>query len=143
VLVDQFVRDNATLDLKNKASRALKMVLQKCTYLSALDPLLKEAPEKIVKYVVAQYAKVLPNNVQARKNFVASRGLARVLEMKSDDPNDKLQEYVATIAACYPPDIVQYFSPNYSETIIKRLDDMEAGPAGMLSSLSLNSTPGH
>lgn len=61
------------------------MVLQKCVYIPALDPLLKDAPEKILKYVVAQYAKVLPNDHDARKKFVSSKGLARVLELKSDD----------------------------------------------------------
>ena len=34
--------------------------------------------------MVHQFSKVLPNNHQARKAFIATRGLARTLEMKQE-----------------------------------------------------------
>lgn len=41
-----------------KAKKALKSILQKCTYLPALEPLLYEAPSNILKHVICQFSKV-------------------------------------------------------------------------------------
>lgn len=125
-LIDVYKNPESSSDLKTKAQRALKSVLQKCTHLVALEPLLMDCPEKIIKYVVHQFAKVLPNQPPARKSFVQSRGLEKIQELKSDDKNSKLQEYISTINSCYPPEIVQYYSPNYSETLLAKLDNFEA-----------------
>ena len=65
-------------DLKLKSQRALKSVLQKCTHLTALEPLVHGPSDKILKYVIQQFAKVLPNVPQARKSFMQSRGLQKV-----------------------------------------------------------------
>jgi 3-methyladenine DNA glycosylase AlkD len=126
-LIDVYKSDASSQDLKTKAQRALKAVLQKCTHLAALEPLLHEAPEKILKYVVAQFSKVLPNQPAARKSFVQSRGLERIQELRSDDKTSKLAEHIATINSCYPIEIVQYYSPNYSETLLKQLDEFDSG----------------
>lgn len=67
-LIDVYVADSSSEDLKSKAQRGLKSVLQKCTYLPALEPLLHTAPEKIVKYLVQQFAKVLPTSPESRKS---------------------------------------------------------------------------
>jgi len=140
VLIDAYKRPDASADqkskaapsdLKTKAARALKLVIQKCTYLAALDPLLKDAPDKIMRYVVRQYAKVLPNSVKAKKDFLQTKGLQRVLEMKSDSKDQKLQTYIAQIAALYPPDIVDHYSPRFDEHAIKRIEALEGGMASM------------
>jgi hypothetical protein len=89
-----------------------------------LEPLLHDCPEKIIKYVVHQFAKVLPNQPAARKSFVQSRGLERIQELvNNEDKTSKLQEYITTINSCYPPEIVSYYSPNYSETLLAKLDE--------------------
>lgn len=44
----------------------------------------QDTPDKILRYVVRQFAKVLPSNPAGKKAFLSSRGLARVLELKSD-----------------------------------------------------------
>ncbi|CAL8311598.1 unnamed protein product [Merluccius merluccius] len=44
-------------DAKLKCKKALKNVLQKCTHLPALEPLLYEAPSNILKHVVCQFSK--------------------------------------------------------------------------------------
>lgn len=121
LLIDIFNTPENSHDLRLKAQKALKAVLQKCTHLAALEPLLHDCPERIIKYVVGQFAKVLPNHPSARKSFVQSRGLAKIQELKSQDKT-KLQDYIATINSCYPAEIVQYYSPNYSETLLKKLD---------------------
>ena len=49
---------DASEDLQTKSKRALKNVLQKCVHLSALEPLLHDAPANILKHVVGQFSKV-------------------------------------------------------------------------------------
>ena len=48
---------DASDDLRTKAKRALKNVLQKCVHLPALEPLLEYAPPEILKHVVGQFSK--------------------------------------------------------------------------------------
>jgi 3-methyladenine DNA glycosylase AlkD len=127
-LIQVYQSPDSSADLKTKAQRALKTVLQKCTHLAALEPLLtddSQCPEKIIKYVVHQFAKVLPNQPAARKSLVQSRGLAKIQELRTDDKNSKLQEYISTINSCYPPEIVAYYSPDYSDTLLKKLESFE------------------
>ena len=57
-------------DLKQKAKKALKNIIQMCTYLPALEPLLQLAPNNILQFVCCQFAKVLPQNLEAKKTFV-------------------------------------------------------------------------
>ena len=44
-LLAVYVNDESSEDLKTKAKRALKSVIQKCTHLEALEPLLKVGEE--------------------------------------------------------------------------------------------------
>ena len=64
------VHGDSSEDLKTKAKRALKAILAKCTHLAALQPLLKDAPMKVQKYVLRQFAQLLPHDVEARRAFV-------------------------------------------------------------------------
>lgn len=125
-LVDVYKADASSADLKTKAQRALKSVLQKCTYLPALEALLHECPDKIAKYVVQQFAKVLPNApADARKSFVESCGLQKVLELRSDETAD-VNADVDIICSVYPPKVVEYYTPNYSQTLLRELDEFQA-----------------
>jgi len=125
-LIDVYRDPESSADLKTKSQRALKAVLQKCTHLAALEPLLQDCPEKIIKYVVHQFAKVLPNQPAARKSFVQCRGLETIQLLLTDDKTSKLQEYITTINSCYPQEIVQYYSPNYQDTLLSKLDTFSA-----------------
>ena len=150
-------------DLKNKSQRALKAVLQKCTHLIALQPLLinydqNELNCKILKYIIQQFAKVLPNDTQNRKSFVQSGALQKIQQFKylyeqqsnqqstqdsnqdnQDDTNNDQEnnqtvnyqdilQYIQTINSCFPPELVQYYSPNYSQQLLKKLDEYESQP---------------
>ncbi|KAI9205807.1 armadillo-type protein [Polychytrium aggregatum] len=131
-------------DLKTKAKRALKCILEKTLHLEALDPLLKQTtPANILKYVVGQFAKILPHDVAARRAFVTSGGLQRIQEIaasygsgpqgqvlgtaSNNQPNSlmgtKMGEYIRTINECYPEEIVRYYSPGYSATLLEKIDD--------------------
>lgn len=122
-LIEVYSDKKSSSDLKLKAQRALKAVIPKCTYLSALEPLLQDAPDKILKYIVQQFAKVLPHQPISRKSFVQSGGLRKIQQLENSEESTGLQEYVETIKNCFPAEVVQYYSPNYSDTLLKRVED--------------------
>eukprot|EP00063_Salmo_salar_P037781 XP_014012616.1 PREDICTED: sperm-associated antigen 6-like [Salmo salar] len=64
---------------------------------------------------------VLPHDSKARRLFVTSGGLKKVQEIKAD-PGSALQEYINSINNCYPEEIVRYYSPGYSETLLARVE---------------------
>jgi len=121
-LLAVYLHQDSSEDLQTKAKRALKSVIQKCTHLPALEPLLQESPHNILKYVVQQFAKVLPHDLQARRSFVQSGGLQKIQEVKAE-VGSKLHDFIDEINMLYPPEIVQYYSPNYAETLLKKMDE--------------------
>merc|ERR1711957_848366 len=123
-LLAVYLHQDSSEDLQTKAKRALKSVIQKCTYLPALEPLL-EAPPNILKYVVQQFAKVLPNDLNARRSFVQSGGLQKIQEVDAE-VGSKLHDYVQDINGLYPQEIVEYYSPNYADTLLKKMEDFNA-----------------
>mmetsp|Transcript_39821 Transcript_39821/g.99633 ORF Transcript_39821/g.99633 Transcript_39821/m.99633 type:complete len:192 (+) Transcript_39821:1081-1656(+) len=123
-LLAVYLYQESSEDLKTKAKRALKSVLQKCTHLPALEPLLQEAPPNILKYVVQQFAKVLPHDLQARRSFVQSGGLQKIQEIQAE-PGTKLRDYIDEINQIYPPEVVLYYTPGYASTLLKKLEGAE------------------
>ena len=73
------VHQESSEDLKTKSKRALKAILAKCTHLQALQPLLRDSPVKVQKYVLRQFAQLLPHDVEARRAFVQVRRLCTPL----------------------------------------------------------------
>ena len=120
-LVEVFERKNSSEDLRHKCQRALKSVLQKCTYYKALEPLLLTSPPKVLKYVVAQFAKILPTNPKARKSFVESKGLQKI----QAEGNGDLMQYIEIINKKYPSELVDFYSPNYAEKLLAKIDTNE------------------
>jgi len=157
-LIDVYQAGESSQDLKNKSQRALKAVLTKCTHLIALQPLLinystRDLNCKILKYLVQQFAKVLPNDTNNRKSFVQCGALQKIQELKylyetqannkqdnaeenadAEQENEEVVDYsdvlsfISTINSCFPPELVQYYSPNYSQQLLKKLDDFESNP---------------
>ena len=109
-------------DLRKKAKKALKNILVMCTVLEALEPLLKDAPEEIMIYILNQFKKILPTDPNAKKNFVLSGGLKNI-QNKSGTLNQKLRLCIDEINTIYPQEIIQYYSPDYADTLIKKLED--------------------
>ena len=110
-------------DLKTKCQRALKAVINMLTDLKALDRLLQtpELPEAVAKYVVAQVAKVLPNDPASRHDFVTSGGFATVQALDAA-AGSAFREHVEAINSCFPPEIVKYYSPGYSKELLTKLE---------------------
>ncbi|KAE8279966.1 Sperm-associated antigen 6 Axoneme central apparatus protein PF16-like protein [Larimichthys crocea] len=61
-LLELYMDASSSEDLQAKCKKALKSILQKCTYLPGLEPLLYDAPSNILKHVVCQFSKVLPHD---------------------------------------------------------------------------------
>ena len=118
------VHEDSSEDLKTKAKRALKAILAKCTHLQALQPLLRDAPMKVQKYVLRQFAQLLPHDVEARRAFVQSGGLQFLQEL-NETVGGKLSEFIIQINNCYPPEVVEYYSPNYSKTLLQKIDEYQ------------------
>lgn len=123
-LLSCYLKCGASEDLQTKSKKALKNLLQKCVFLPALEPLLMDAPANILKHVVGQFSKVLPHDAKARRLFVSSGGLKKVQEIKAD-PGSALAEYINTINNCFPEEIVKYYSPGYSETLLERAEQYQ------------------
>ena len=122
------VGDEAGADLKTKTQRALKAVLEKTLQLEALEPLLQlSTPANILKYAVGQFAKILPHDVSARRTFVTCGGLQRIQDIAASYKDSqaltgtKLGEAIRTINECYPEEIIRYFSPGYSATLLEKV----------------------
>lgn len=117
-------------DLRAKTERALKSVLEKTLQIEALEPLLElTTPESILKHVVLQFSKILPNDIAARRAFVTRGGLQRIQEIsayykeKGALVGSKLGEAIIGINECYPEEIIRYFSPGYSATLLEKIED--------------------
>ncbi|KAB0790956.1 hypothetical protein PPYR_02756 [Photinus pyralis] len=121
LLLNFYLANTSSEDLKYKCKTTLKQCLQKCIMLSALEPLLYVAPINILKYVLGQFSKVLPNDPKARRLFVTSGGLKKVQEIQAE-PGSRLMEYITIINACFPEEIVRYYSPNYPETLLDAVE---------------------
>ena len=115
-------------EVKKKASRALQNILQKCIHLPALESLLSEAPKETLQHIVAQFAKVLPNDAKQRKLFVTSGGLKKIQEIKADE-GSALAESIDKINSAFPAEIVKYYTPGYSDALLNRLDAYEPAAA--------------
>jgi len=127
LLLAAYIDDQSSEDLKTKTKRALKSILQMCVYMPALEPLLEASPSNILKYVVQQISKTLPNDLTARKTFVQNGGLQKVQEIRAP-PGSKLKEYKEAINSLYPPEVIQYYTPEYAQTIMKKVEEF-AQPA--------------
>ncbi|XP_018373855.1 PREDICTED: sperm-associated antigen 6-like isoform X1 [Trachymyrmex cornetzi] len=111
-------------DLKAKCYIALKQILQKCVYIEALESLLHDVPPIVLKYVLGQFSKILPNDTRARKLFVTSGGLRKIQEIQAE-PGTTLSEYITIINCCFPEEIVRYYSPGYPDSLLEAVEQYQ------------------
>ena len=67
---------------------------------------------------------MLPHDLAARRSFVTSGGLQKILELQPE-PGAKLGDFVRAITECYPKEIIDYYSPTYSKQLLDQLDSQE------------------
>ena len=109
--------------LARRSAFARLFIVEKLTDLGALDRTLgaRGLPAEVVKFVVHQISKVLPNDPQGRHDFVTGGGLAAVQALDAQS-GTALKEYVDVIKSCYPEEIVQYYSPTYATQLLEKLE---------------------
>ena len=72
----------------------------------------------ILEHVLAQFTKHLNQVAQDKKNFVEHGILAQILKIKGEGEGSKLKTYIEDIKGFYPPEIWQYYSPDYKEKLL-------------------------
>nr|AFN42843.1 SPAG6-like protein [Marsilea vestita]AFO37823.1 SPAG6-like protein [Marsilea vestita] len=109
-------------DLKSKCVKTLKGVIQKLRHLPALDALLQgpKLPEDLLKLLVLQLEKILENDEDGRTHFVTSGGFEK-LQKSSIEPDNELKQSIEHINTFYPVEIVQYYSPNYPDLLLRKV----------------------
>jgi len=92
-----------------------------CVYLPALDPILPLSPPSVIKYILKQYAKILPHDPPARRIFVETGALRKVQELEAE-PGSEMLDIVIAINKCFPEEVVRYYSPDYPQTLLDRVE---------------------
>jgi hypothetical protein len=64
----------------------------------------------------------LPNDRQAKRSFVQSGGLQMVQEL-AQTAGGELAEHIQAINACYPVELVEYYSPQHAERLMQLIDN--------------------
>jgi hypothetical protein len=121
LMLYHYMASDSSDDLKDKAKKALKKIINVCTHLPALEPLLQVAPEKILKHILNQYVIHLNNSKPDLKAFVQNGGLQKLQELKKK-VSDPLKEKIDMINTYYPQDIVKYYSPDYAANLLQKID---------------------
>eukprot|EP00924_Labyrinthula_sp_SR-Ha-C_P004131 augustus_masked-scaffold_3-processed-gene-15.3-mRNA-1 protein AED:0.00 eAED:0.04 QI:0/-1/0/1/-1/1/1/0/593 len=131
-LLKIYFEDSLCDDLRSKSKTALNSILEKTTHLPVLQQLLSLAAVKsrlkVVKIVLRQLAKVLPNDKDGKREFIQSGSLQLVQELESKLIEEQLGEVkgeIDEINQCFPPAIVQYYSPKHAEELMKLMEDEE------------------
>lgn len=64
---------------------------------------------------------MLPNDPKARRLFVTTGGLKKVQEIEAE-PGSTLMEHITIINACFPEEIVRYYSPGYPDSLLEAVE---------------------
>ena len=98
----------------------MKKVIDNCSNLSALEPLLHVAPENILKHILQQYVKNLKGSTSEMRNFAQNGGLQKLQELKSK-VKEKNKNLIDEINSFYPIEIVKYYSPDYAADLLSKI----------------------
>lgn len=123
IMLVYYISPDSTDDLRDKAKKALKKIIDNCSYLTALEPLLMVAKDKILKHILNQYVKHLKNNTNEKKAFVTNGGLQKLQELKPS-LSEPLKEKIDEINSYYPEEIVKYYSPDYAAQLMNKLENI-------------------
>ncbi|EAY04738.1 Armadillo/beta-catenin-like repeat family protein [Trichomonas vaginalis G3] len=124
LLLEAHNSKGASDDLKLRTKRALKVLIQQCNEIEALQPLIEPAPENILKHVLEQISKLLPKNPKMRVPFVTSGGFQAVQKIPAQ-PGTKIRDYIDAINAVFPEQAVHFYSPKYPDTLLQEIDNYE------------------
>ncbi len=113
LMLSYYKTSESTENLKEQARNALKIIIEKCSNLTALEPLLNKAPYDILSHILDQYIKYLKTSTSEKKQFIQNEGLRKLQDISKALP-DNLKDKVKEINSYFPETIVKYYSPEYS-----------------------------
>ena len=116
-----YMDEKSNDDLKEKAKKSLKKIIDACTNLPALEPLIQVAPEKILKHILNRYVICLKDNKEAKRNFV-NGGLQKLQEIKVK-ASGPIQQLISDINSYYDDAIIKYYSPDYASNLLNKIDN--------------------
>jgi hypothetical protein len=121
-----YLSNDSTEDLKIKAKRSLKKIINNCNNLSSLEPLLKIADHKILKHILTQYDKHLKNDNEYKKQFINNGSLSILQQLKSNiQLPDELKQKIDKINRDnFHEDLVNFYSPEFRQKMDKKLEEM-------------------
>jgi HEAT repeat protein len=115
----------ADADLKEKTKRALTFIIEKCTEIDALQPLIEPAQDAVQEAVLEQISKLLPKNPKARVPFFTSGGFRSVQNIRAE-PGTKIREYIDAINECFPEHAAKFCAPTAEEAILQEIQSFDA-----------------
>ena len=118
---------NSTDDLKEKSKKALLQLVSHVSELSQLEPLLHVASNDILIPVFERFAKYLKGNQLELSNFARNGGLKKILGMRNR-LQEPLKNLAETICSYYPKEIVNYYDPEYAQSLIDRIGLEDSKP---------------
>ncbi|KAG4105356.1 ARM repeat-containing protein [Neocallimastix lanati (nom. inval.)] len=132
-LLKQYSENDEKIDIKTKLNKTIKWIIENTLDLKSITPLLSlNTPLSILKPTIEQIKKIIPNDVMLRREFVTSGSLKILQEIAqkfiSKNPGDptyhsSMAENIMLINKCYPEEIIQYYSPGYSEILLSRMEN--------------------
>lgn len=90
------------------------MCVNCCLHIPALDMLLYESPKDILEIVLEQLNKILPNNDIARRMFLTTGSLRKVLALEPE-PDSNIARLVDAIKSNFSYEVIKMYSPKVVE----------------------------
>lgn len=119
-LVQKIGSPHVSENLKTKCRSALRLLLPKCEDTKDLENILMgDIPEALIAPILSAFSKILPCYPETKVTFVTSGCLRKIQEL---EPDQETAKYIQTIQDSFPPEVVQFVSPSYLESLIKTLD---------------------
>jgi 3-methyladenine DNA glycosylase AlkD len=122
LLLDAHNSPTASQDLKVKTKRALKCVIEKCTSLRVIEPLIAPAPRPIQKYLIAQTVKLLRKSARDLTAFIKS-GAFRAVQCIEAPSGTPLRQNIEKINSLFSEETRQYYRPQHQAEIIQQIQD--------------------
>lgn len=70
--------------------------------------------------MVQQCAKLLPKDIALKKQFAEHGGLEK-LQILKDKKGEDIQQGIEVINACYPDEVVQFYTPGYDKILLGKI----------------------
>jgi len=113
-------------DLKTKAKKAMKKIIAICDDIKYLEPLFKDAPEKIQKPLLEKFEKVFNSDnltKDYKNNFIERGRLKQLQEIKYETKDEDIKKIIERINKNFNENIVNICSPDYINKVLADIEN--------------------